>query len=123
MSEKHLTELPWKTLVTKQGVKDIGLGKALAAYTKLDPTREPAKVLEALKEINELAVKLKKVNSAKDEVVAHLDEVIKEVKKGTPSLEARIKSVAAQPPTAPAAKPNEEDEGEEEDDDEEKEAA
>jgi hypothetical protein len=46
MREKHLTELPWKTLVAKQGVKDLGLGKALAAYTNLDATKEPAKALE-----------------------------------------------------------------------------
>ena len=36
---KHLTELPWKTLVVKQGVKDLGLQKALVAYAKLDATK------------------------------------------------------------------------------------
>src|SRR4030095_15460785 len=95
MSEKHLTEQPWKTLVVKQGVKDLGLQKALVAYAKSDATNEPEKTLEALKEIAELAAKLKKTNAAKEEVVAHLDEVIKEVKKTTPVIEARIKLAAA----------------------------
>ncbi len=131
MSEKHLTEPPWKVLVTKQGVKDIGLGKALVAYGNLDATKEPAKALDGLKEIAELAVKLKKANSAKGEVVDHLDEVLKEVKKTTPGLEARVKSLAtateelpvastkpaeAAPAPAKAAaavKPAEEDPGEE----------
>src|SRR6266481_2099296 len=114
MSEKHLTELPWKTLVTKQGVKDIGLGKALAAYSNLDAIKEPAKTLEALKEIAELAVKLKKANPAKEDVADHLDEMVKEVKKTTPVLEARVKSAAATAAkAAAAAKPAEEDDDEE----------
>src|SRR6266404_4326732 len=117
MSEKHLTELPWKVLVTKQGVKDIGVGKALAAYGKVDATKEPGPALEALKEISELALKLKKTCSAKQDVVDHLDEVVKEVKKTTPVLEARVKSAsAAAAKAAAAAKP-------EEDNDEELEAA
>jgi hypothetical protein len=126
MSEKHLTELPWKTLVTKQGVKDIGLGKVLSVYTKLDRTREPARALETLKEISELGIKLKKLNTAKEEVVAYLDEVIKEVKKSTPPLEARTKSApvpeVASPKAPVTGKPGEEDEGGE-DEDEEREAA
>src|SRR3954466_12010162 len=77
MSEKHLTELPWKVIVTKQGIKDIGLGKALVAYVNIERTKEPAKALEALREISELALKLKKANAGKETVVEHLDEVIK----------------------------------------------
>jgi len=105
MSEKHLTELPWKVLVTKQGVKDIGLGKALVAYANLDATKEPAKALARLDEIAELAVKLKKANPTKAEVVAHLDDVIKEVKKNTPGLQDKVKSAASTPvaPANPAA--------------------
>src|SRR5512138_601114 len=94
MSEKHLTELPWKTLVTKQGVKDIGLGKALVAYNNVDAIKEPVKALETLKEIAELALKLKKTNASKVDVVDHLDEMVKEVKKTTPVVEARIKPAA-----------------------------
>ena len=37
------------------------------------PRKEPDKALEALKEIAELAVKLKKANPAKEDVVEHLD--------------------------------------------------
>jgi hypothetical protein len=102
MSEKHLTEQLWKTVVAKQGVKDIGLGKALAAYNSLDAAKEPARALDALKEISELALKLKKANSAKEEVVTHLDEVVKEAKKATPGFEAKAKSAtAAAAPTSP----------------------
>ncbi len=60
MSDKHLTELPWKTLVVKQGVKDIGLQKALATYAKFDATKEPEKGLEALKEISRVFEMTKK---------------------------------------------------------------
>ena len=105
MSEKHLTELPWKTLATKQGVKDLGLGKALAGYIGLDSATEPAKVLETLKEISELAVKLKKANPTKAEVVAHLDEILKEVKKTTPGVEAKVKTRPAAQPEVPLAPP------------------
>jgi hypothetical protein len=108
MSDKHLTELPWKALASKQGLKDLGLGKALAAYGNVDSTKEPAKALEGLQQIAELAVKLKKANPKNEAVVAHLDEVFKEVKKTTPGLEARVKSTtvaAAEPIPAPAKAP------------------
>src|SRR5215469_2719457 len=92
MSEKHLTELPWKTLATKQGMKDLGLGKALGVYSNIEPTKDPTKALEGLEQITELAIKLKKANPKNEDVVAYLDEVIKEVKKTRPGLEARAKS-------------------------------
>jgi hypothetical protein len=95
MSEKHLTEPPWKTLAGKQGVKDLGLGKALAGYCSLDTSKEPDKAVQFLKDISELALKLKKTYSAKEEIVAHLEEVIKEVKKTTPGLETKAKTLAA----------------------------
>src|SRR5712691_514833 len=124
MSEKHLTELPWKVLVTKQGVKDIGLGKALAAYGKVDATKEPGPALEALKEISELALKLKKTCSAKQDIVDHLDELFKEVKKTTQVLEARVKSASAAAAKASAAgKAAKEEDEEDEEEEAEKEAA
>src|ERR1044071_2796815 len=94
MSEKHLAESPWKTLVSRQGVKDIGLQKALAAYGKIDATKEPGRALETLAEISDLALKLKKTYGTKEDVVDHLNEVVKEVKKTTPALETRIKGAA-----------------------------
>lgn len=90
MIEKHLTEPQWKTLVSKQGIKDIGLQKALAAYAKIDTAKEPAQALDILKEISELALKLKKTYAAKEEVADFLNEMVKEVKKSIPELEARI---------------------------------
>src|SRR5258708_3836294 len=107
MSDKHLTELPWKTLATKQGVKDLGLGKALGTYSSFDADKESEKAVDALKEIAELAIKLKKANPAKDAVGDYLDEVVKEVKKTTPALEVKAKSAGA------AAKAKEEEEEEE----------
>lgn len=124
MSDKHLTELPWKQLATKQGVKDPNLQKALAAYGKLDGAKVPKAALEALKEISEWALKAKKANAAREEVVDYLDEMLKEIKKVTPSLEARagtgtsLQSKSAEKaPAATGAKAAEED------DEEEKEAA
>jgi hypothetical protein len=125
MSEKHLTELPWKMLATKHGVKDANLQKALGTYGKMDPAKVPRAALDALKEISELVVKVKKANTAKEELVDYLDEIIKEIKKVTPSLEARVgtsgTSLQSKPgektQTTTSAKPTEED------DDEEKEAA
>lgn len=114
MSEKHLTELPWKTLVIKQGVKDPGMQKALVAYAKLDAIKEPAKALETLKEISELAIKLKKLCADKEAVIEHLDEMVKEVKKTTPALEAKVKT---------AEKNAKLEDEQAEDEDEEKEAA
>src|SRR5215831_2734976 len=102
MSEKHLTELPWKALAIKQGIKDLGLGKVLASYGAVDVTKEPAKTVECLQQINELAVKLKKANPTKADVLAYLDDVVKEVKKTLPSAEAKVKPGAA---AAPAATP------------------
>jgi hypothetical protein len=128
MSEKHLTELPWKTIVLKQGVKDLGLGKALAAYGCLDLIKEPAKALESLQQISELAVKLKKANAKNADLVAYLDEMVKELKKTTPAMEARAKAAgadttrtgSAKTPIDPKARLEEEGD---EDEDEEKVAA
>ena len=115
MSEKHLTEPPWKALVSKQGIKDIGVQKALAAYAKIDAAKEPAGALAALAEITELALKLKKTCGAKEEVVEYLNELAKEIKKTTPALEARIKAApaAAKPPEKKAQAPAGDDADEE----------
>jgi predicted acylesterase/phospholipase RssA len=113
MSEKHLTEPPWKNLVAKQGVKDIGLQKALAGYARIEAAKESGKALEALAEICELALKLKKTYAAKEEVVDHLNEMLKEVKKITPALEARSKATTYEVANAPEKKLPVEDDAEE----------
>jgi hypothetical protein len=92
MSEKHLTEKPWKELAGKQGIKDLGLQKSLAAYFNVNAVKEPARAVEVLKEISELAIKVKKTSTAKADVVDYLDEVLKEVKKILPALEAKAKA-------------------------------
>src|SRR6267142_2364633 len=88
MSEKHLTELPWKTLVAKHKVKDNGLQRALLAYGKLDAIKDRGQLLEALAEIAEGAVKLKKANGDNKEIAGYLDEIIKEVPRTRGSLPA-----------------------------------
>jgi len=81
MSEKHLTELPWKMLAKKHELKDLGLQKCLGAYCNLDLKKDPAKTLDALSEILEQAGKLKKTNAANKEVASYLAEIITEANK------------------------------------------
>jgi exoenzyme U len=114
MSEKHLTEPPWKMLISKQGVKDIGLQKALAAYAKIDGGKEPARALAGLSEMSELALKLKKNYATKEEVADYLNEVVKELKKTTPALEARVKSTLATANAQESEQPAEEEDDSEE---------
>jgi hypothetical protein len=95
MSEKHLTEKPWKDLVGRHGIKDLGLQKSFVAYANVDVTKEPVKAVDVLKEISELAIKVKKTSAAKADVVDYLDEVLKEVKKILPAFEAKAKAGAA----------------------------
>jgi hypothetical protein len=122
MSEKHLTEAPWKTLANNKGVKDLGLQKALAAYNKFDPKKEASEALTALQEVNELALKLKKIKTLEEDVLDYLDEIIKEVKKTTPLLNTAIKATAPEVAAGEKSKPDAKKENEDEDEDEEKEA-
>jgi hypothetical protein len=115
MSEKHLTEKPWKELASKQGIKDLGLQKTFAAYANVDAAKEPVKAVELLKEISELAIKVKKASAAKADVGGYLDEVLKEVKKILPGFEAKAKTeVAAEAKAAAEVKAEETEEQEEE---------
>ncbi len=114
MSEKHLTEPPWKALVSKHGVKDPGLQKAMAAYAKAEAAKEPAQALKTLTEISELGLKLKKTYAGKAEVVDYLNEMAKEAKKITPSLEARIKAITPEAAKASEKKQQESFEHDEE---------
>jgi hypothetical protein len=115
MSEKHLTEKPWKELAAKQGIKDLGLQKSFAVYANVDAAKEPAKAQEVLKEISELAIKVKKASAAKADIVDYLDEVLKEAKKILPALEAKAKAgVAAETKAAAEVKATETEEEEEE---------
>ena len=91
MSEKHLTEPPWRALVAKLKLKDPGLQKALAAYGKIDAEKDSAPALEWLAEITDQAVKLKKANPAIKEATAYLDEVIKEAMRTMQALAAKPK--------------------------------
>jgi hypothetical protein len=109
MSEKHLTEPPWKTLVLKSKVKDTGLQKALQAYAKIEAAKDPAQALETLEEIALQAAKIKKANPALKEVVEYLDELLKEVPKTKRTLAALPKP--EEPKAEKLAEPEEEAEG------------
>src|SRR5258708_22066011 len=89
MSEKHLTESPWKSLATKQKFKDPALGKALAAYEKLDEDDFDAR-LEALDEIEKEAKALLKEKEVKgnDDLSGYLEEIEKEGPKSRRTVEA-----------------------------------
>jgi len=102
MSEKHLTEPPWKALLAKHQFKDNGLQKAFLSYAKLDAAKEPGPVAEVLELITGLAVKLKKANAAIKEVTVYLDEVIKEVTRTTARLPEIPKEAAKGKTEAPA---------------------
>src|SRR6266481_1736855 len=104
MSEKHLTELPWKMLAVKHKVKDNGLQKALLLYGKVDAAKEPAKAVECLADIADFAGKLKKANPDNKEIVTYLNEILKEA--------ANSKQTIA---TLPKPKPAAEEAKEEED--------
>jgi tetratricopeptide (TPR) repeat protein len=91
MSEKHLTELPWKQLATKQKIKDPGLGKALAAYGKAGEQEYDAR-LKALDEIKSQAVDLQKDYKKDKEVADYLGDVLKEVDKTRKAIEDFQKS-------------------------------
>lgn len=116
MSDKHLTEPPWKALVAKTEVKDTGLQKALQAYAKIDPAKEAAKALEALEVIAGQAIKLKKANPALKEVIAYLDEVVKELNKTRQGLAPLAKAQEAKPAMGAEAKPGAKPELKEEED-------
>ncbi len=91
MSEKHLTEPPWKLLFVKHKLKDTGLQKALNAYSKVDAAKSPELVIESLAEIAEQAAKLKKANQAIEELADYLDEVVKETARTKQGLAAALK--------------------------------
>jgi hypothetical protein len=117
MSEKHLTELPWKTLVIKTKLKDTGLQKALLAYSKVDSSKAPGLALSALQEVSEQAAKHKKANPTNKEVCAYLEEVLKEATKTKPGLTLLAKGeepkteAKEKPKVAPAEEPEGEAEG------------
>jgi hypothetical protein len=104
MSEKHLTEQPWKLLATKNQIKDNGFQKALVSYGKLERSKDPAKAAEFLSDLSELALKLKKANATIKEVTTYLDEVVKEANKTR-------QAIAALPKPEGREKEEEEEEG------------
>ena len=96
MSEKHLTELPWKILAlkNKDKVKDQALQKALAAYSNLDGKKKPAATLESLETIIEQATKLKKPCVAVEELAEYLVEIVKEANKQKQTLALLVKAAS-----------------------------
>ncbi len=86
MGKEHLTELKWKTLASKQKVKDNTVQKALAAFNKIENGEDYDKQLESLNEVISSATKLKpKVKDDKD-VNKFLDEMVKEAKGRIPDI-------------------------------------
>ncbi len=111
MGEKHLTELPWKTLAVKKGIKDGDLTKALAAFAKVDES-DPTARLKSLDKILTTAEVVKRNNKAQPDVVSYLDEILKEARKNR--AHAKGAPAAAAKSATPA---DDEEAGEEEEDD------
>jgi len=86
MSEKHLTEPPWKALAAKQKLKDVKLSKALTDFAKCDAANAEAQ-LKALAVIEKEAEALKKEQKANKEVTDYLGEILKEVEKSRKAAE------------------------------------
>jgi hypothetical protein len=97
MSEKHLTELPWKVLAlkNKDKVKDPALQKALATYGKLDGRKMPTATVECLDTIIEQATKLKRPCAGIEELAEYLAEIIKEANKQKQALAPFVNAPSA----------------------------
>lgn len=105
MSDKHLTEAPWKTLAKQQKIaKDAGLAKALADYSNAAEDDHSTR-LAAIDEIKAGVKKLQKEHGDKKEVEEYLDEVFAQAEKTRKAVEALQKAA-------------DKDDGEEEDDEE-----
>src|SRR5258707_13806795 len=92
MGDKHLTELPWKTLTIKQKLKDPGLGKALVDLGKCD-NKNPDLSLKALDLVEKHAETIKK-GKPQPEVAHYLKEILQEVDNRRKALELLKKSAA-----------------------------
>ncbi len=90
MSEKSLTESLWKSLATKQKLKDTTVAKALAGYAA-SPANEFAKRLQALTEIETAATTLRKTQKDNDDVEDYLIDILNGVRKERKTVEAEQK--------------------------------
>jgi len=86
MSEKHLTEPAWKTLVSKHKLKDPKLGKALADLAKCDAKNAEGQI-KALAAVEKEAEALKKEQKSNKEVNDYLGEILKEIEKSRKAAE------------------------------------
>ncbi len=91
MSEKHLTEAPWKAITVKQKLKDPGLGKALASFETCEEKDHTAR-LKALDTVEKHAEALKKEHKDKKEIADYLGELLKESAKSRKPLELAAKA-------------------------------
>lgn len=97
MSEKHLTELAWKTLLTKYKIKETKLTKALADFGKCEEKDADARI-KALAAVDKEAELLKKEHKANKELETYLVEMLKEVEKSQKAAELLKKAPKEKPP-------------------------
>ncbi len=93
MSEKVLTELPWKALVVKHKLKDTTVTKALVEYAHCKEDDFDAR-LSALGSIEKAASALKKAEKGNKDVVDHLDDIVAGAGKERKAVEAAQKESA-----------------------------
>jgi len=104
MSEKHLTELAWKTLIVKHKIKEVKLTKALGDLAKCAETDAAAQI-KILDVIHKEADLLKKEHKADKEIETYLVEMLKEVDKNHKAAELRKAAPKAPPKVEPKAAP------------------
>ncbi|EDY20657.1 hypothetical protein CfE428DRAFT_1854 [Chthoniobacter flavus Ellin428] len=103
MSEKHLTELAWKTLIVKHKIKDTKLTKALGDLAKCAETDAVAQI-KILDVIHKEADALKKEHKADKEIETYLVEMLKEVDKSHKAAELHKNAPAPKAPVPPPVK-------------------
>lgn len=106
---KALTESGWKAIIQKHKVKDNGLQKALAEYSKIAEEKYPER-LKALGEVSQLAGNLKRSKAcmSQAEVVKYLGEILKAVEAEEREIETASAKAAADAKKAAASAKQEE---------------
>ena len=126
IKSKQLTDTGWKTICTKNKVKDNGLLKALEKLKKVDDEEKPDDAAKILAEVEKIALALKKDKTvaALDEVVEYLEEMLDALETTGRALEkakaeahkAAKAAATAEKKAAAKAKDANEDEDEDEED-------
>lgn len=103
MSDKLLSEAEWKKFVKAKDLKDVLVGKALAALDRAE-RNSPKEQLQALEDVQKQILTLLKQHKADKDISAHLVNIDKALKKATQiaamaQKQAEAKSERSEPTT------------------------